>query len=733
MTWPPELPPSNRTNLSPQSSDHPDDHNKTSLALAAIVTKVDEVEAAVGSGGTPPDATTTVKGIVELATTAESQTGTDTTRASTPSGVNAAVLTILAANPATTSKAGIVELATNAETTTGTDAVRAVTPAGLAAVIAALPPGGGGGWTAVDASTTVKGIVELATDAETTTGTDTVRAVTPSNVAAALIAQRAADAAGKGIVELATNAETITGTDAARAVTPAGLTAALAPVLAPKSNVNDALWLTHLERRTRQKLDTCNRRVMARAQDATIITESWSTAVTAASPPGWGGTATVAANKMFNSAGALNRDISAIGGAGKRVLARAIVTIPASSTKYTYFGFSNDAAGATPGAGGPNAFMLGINSLAWGVLKGTNVTGTVSNTPAGAVAAGTYMFTAIADEENISLSAVDQATGLVVASTSILRSQMPSGPALNNVIISNNDTTNATYWGPLVIVSDIMPPPVAQQTINGTNLFGASNPIHFSRRDPVTGIRHVGMIPGTYDPRVPSPVVEVLHWALTATAATLYSDARWQGITAALLGAGYIIVTSDNGPATTPGGSQDNYGNQTGMDDYAALIEWVRQHFNTGPVMLLGASQGGLFAQNMLASRLPNAVGGIAAVASISPGTDLIPLAANATFTSAILAAWGVASQPALATLLASNGLNPVSHTAAQARGVPQRFYVATDDTTTPQGTHIDPVVAALGASVPEAVVQTGFTGGHLAAGAFQPSDVLAFFNRYAA
>lgn len=39
-----------------------------------------------------------------------------------------------------------------------------------------------------DATTTTKGIVELATDAETITGTDTARATTPSNIAAALTA-----------------------------------------------------------------------------------------------------------------------------------------------------------------------------------------------------------------------------------------------------------------------------------------------------------------------------------------------------------------------------------------------------------------------------------------------------------------------------------------------------------------------------------------------------------------
>jgi hypothetical protein len=69
---------------------------------------------------------------------------------------------------ATVTVAGVVELATSAETITGTDADRAVTPAGLEAKVA---------------STTAKGIVELATAAETITGTDTTRAVTPSGMA----------------------------------------------------------------------------------------------------------------------------------------------------------------------------------------------------------------------------------------------------------------------------------------------------------------------------------------------------------------------------------------------------------------------------------------------------------------------------------------------------------------------------------------------------------------------
>lgn len=64
--------------------------------------------------------------------------------------------------------AGKVELATDAETITGTDTARAVTPANLQAKVA---------------SSTVKGIVELAIASEINTGTDTERAVTPDALA----------------------------------------------------------------------------------------------------------------------------------------------------------------------------------------------------------------------------------------------------------------------------------------------------------------------------------------------------------------------------------------------------------------------------------------------------------------------------------------------------------------------------------------------------------------------
>jgi len=65
------------------------------------------------------------------------------------------------------------------------------------------------------ATDTGRGTVELATDAETITGTDTARAVTPANIQAKVASDTA-----KGIVELAIASEINTGTDATRAMTP---------------------------------------------------------------------------------------------------------------------------------------------------------------------------------------------------------------------------------------------------------------------------------------------------------------------------------------------------------------------------------------------------------------------------------------------------------------------------------------------------------------------------------
>lgn len=92
-----------------------------------LVSAINEVNSAATSGSTP-DASTTVKGKIEIATLAEVTTGTDTVRAVTPEGVRQEINAIPVAS---TTVQGKVELATLAEVATGTDTARAVTPEGV--------------------------------------------------------------------------------------------------------------------------------------------------------------------------------------------------------------------------------------------------------------------------------------------------------------------------------------------------------------------------------------------------------------------------------------------------------------------------------------------------------------------------------------------------------------------------------------------------------------------------
>ncbi len=80
-------------------------------------------------------------------------------------------------NAASTTESGVVRLATVAESITGTAVDIANTPAGLAAVAIAGAP---------NASTLIRGIIELATDGEATARVDSERAVVPSNLTAVL-------------------------------------------------------------------------------------------------------------------------------------------------------------------------------------------------------------------------------------------------------------------------------------------------------------------------------------------------------------------------------------------------------------------------------------------------------------------------------------------------------------------------------------------------------------------
>lgn len=170
--------------------------NKSSLVAA-----INEVH---GASGTPSDASETVKGILELATQAETNAGTDDARAVTPLKLATRLaagyqpldsdLTAIAGLATTSYGRAFLELAdqaalvallpsyqpldsdlTSISSLTTTSYGRAFLELADQSALMALVQA---------ASATVQGKVELATDAETITGTDTARATTPANLAA---------------------------------------------------------------------------------------------------------------------------------------------------------------------------------------------------------------------------------------------------------------------------------------------------------------------------------------------------------------------------------------------------------------------------------------------------------------------------------------------------------------------------------------------------------------------
>lgn len=99
-----------------------------------------------------PDASTTVKGKVELATTAECVAGTDNTKACTPLGV--AAVAIAGAPAASTVQAGIIQIATNGEAAAQTANDLALVPSNIPSIMAS-PGAIGGGTPAAGTFTTL--------------------------------------------------------------------------------------------------------------------------------------------------------------------------------------------------------------------------------------------------------------------------------------------------------------------------------------------------------------------------------------------------------------------------------------------------------------------------------------------------------------------------------------------------------------------------------------------------
>lgn len=471
----------------------------------------------------------------------------------------------------------------------------------------------------------------------------------------------------------------------------------------------DAYALVRLERQTLSSLRRYGAQVQARMADATAISEPWT------NTSAWTGTGTVASSRVY-SVGGLTRAAPT----SSRWVARTTLHATGASSKFAYFGVGSSTAAAD---------LVGIGqgsaSTAAAILRGANVAN-VGVIPRALpnLAAGDYLCTVAVDETHISLTIQATPAGQTVYGARFPRSAVPG--TLNTIFLSANDTVGGGLnWGPMVIYPELQVPPSSVRVIAGTTLFGASDPLVILRADPTTGIGHVISIPGNLDARVPAPMVLFLHQAATGTAFTPWTESRMANVLSAFNGGGYILLSSDNGPATTGGGTQDKYGGRAGLDDYAAAVLWARQHFNTDALMLLGPSQGSFFVQNILAERQ---IGGVAAVATISGASNLVAMEQDLTYQAALRSVYSASSSADFAGKSAA--YNPVLRPGSDFRGVPQRFYVGANDATADPATQITPFVSKLVSVAPEATV-TSLAVGHLDDTLYQGSSLVTFFDKY--
>jgi hypothetical protein len=294
------------------------------------------------------------------------------------------------------------------------------------------------------------------------------------------------------------------------------------------------------------------------------------------------------------------------------------------------------------------------------------------------------------------------------------------------MFFSANDTTaGGMTWGPLVIHNDVTVPPASFRTVGGVTLFGSGKPLVIFRSDLSTSIGHMLWIPGNNDPRVPNPLVAFLHQADSGVAVSPLTETRMANVMAALASAGYILVSSDNGPGITGGGTQDKFSNQASLDDYAAAITYARKNANTGPLFLIGPSQGSFVAQNLLSHR---GVGGIAAVATISGGSDLL-LSEQSDYGPRVRAAYGAVDTADFQIKVI--GYNPAGNQGSAFRGVPQRFYVGESDVVSPPSVTITPFADKIDDYAPEAAIVSVPGVGHLDPALYQGNDMVSFFKRY--
>ena len=367
----------------------------------------------------------------------------------------------------------------------------------------------------------------------------------------------------------------------------------------------------------------------------------------------------------------------------------------------------------------PNFCGVGINGTDdFEAYIGANFTGGVptGNTNLGTRSgSGTYTVTVSADPDYVSLvvrMADSSDEGVLV----IPRSSLPGGGAIAGVTFWNTDTRGLTgsYIKGFGVRKSLTP--FVTKTVTGATIEGTSaQVIHRGTSGNYWRVH----LPKAMDGTFAHPICLFTHQASTGDRNSVWQESRALPVLEALDAAGYIVISADDG---------DKWGNQASIDNYLEAVQWVRDNFYAGPLVLWSPSMGGTPAWNIVLRREAH----VRAIAAICPVCDTEEMY-RSPFVAGLDAAYGVSDLTGLqAALAASGGYNPLDGNMVEFTGKGVKFWVGTgtSDTTVPEALHAVPMQAALAPYAAESdLIEIG--SGHLASSQYDATAIVALFDTY--
>jgi hypothetical protein len=445
---------------------------------------------------------------------------------------------------------------------------------------------------------------------------------------------------------------------------------------------------------------------------STIFTEGWNnlTAWTLYGTPGM----QVSGNKLYSvGTGGGNSGATHSYALGVNENLRAVFNITLSSSSSDgglIVGVSNDVAGAVPQLGGSKSF--GLYFREGGAVSIMN-NGTLSATPEGLnYSSGDYVVTVTVDQTYISVVAA-KLDGTLELSGRRLR----AGFSVNNLYIFNSDSRALT--GQCV---NSVSARKGLQTISPRN-YGEGNAKTVQWTGDGTQSFRI-YLPKTYDSRIPSPLAICFHgngsseinWSMG------FGDTNYGKLQKELTDAGYIVL------ACSLDSNKYTWGNTASTNAYYQAYKYTRDNYAIGSVVIFANSMGGIESLNALSeNKIP-----CVAWAGTAPTFNLKNCYDNATFTSLIKSAYGIASDGS-DYVTKTAGRDPSLMSALTFRGIPMWMAGASDDTAVSKSENMDKLFAKVSSTALEIVkvdVPSG-NGGHGFDIAPYTSAIVKFFNKY--